>query len=154
MKMNVSETLVKELNECAEKRDFERAFKLVRENRVELAKNIAPEGIKDLLKKTTNDRLLLSFLDGADFGAAPLDKTLVFLEKLLSFQVGTLVLNDTWGLGTVKRLDYFYRKITVDFKMKRGHQFSTTPPSTCLKFLPKTMCSSCAMPTPPRSRRC
>lgn len=122
--MNVSETLVKELNECAEKRDFERAFKLVRENRVELAKNIAPEGIKDLLKKTTNDRLLLSFLDGANFGAAPLDKTLVVLEKLVSFQVGALVLNDTWGLGTVKRLDYFYRKITVDFKVKRGHQFS------------------------------
>lgn len=122
--MNVNETLVNELNECAQKRDFECAFKLVRDNRVELAKSIAPEGIKELLKKTTQDRLLLSFLDGADFGAAPLDKTLVFLEKLLSFQVGTLVLNDTWGLGTVKRLDYFYRKITVDFKMKRGHQFS------------------------------
>lgn len=122
--MNVSETLVKELNECAEKRDFELAFKLVRENRAELAKSVAPEGIKDLLKKTTNDRLLLSFLEGANFGASPLDKALVILEKLLSFQVGALVLNDTWGLGTVKRLDYFYRKITVDFKTKRGHQFS------------------------------
>lgn len=122
--MNVSETLVKELNDCAEKRDFELAFKLVRENRAELAKSVAPEGIKDLLKKTTTDRLLLSFLDGANFSAAPLDKALVVLEKLLSFQVGALVLNDTWGLGTVKRLDYFYRKITVDFKTKRGHQFS------------------------------
>ena len=122
--MNVSETLVKELNECAEKRDFELAFKLVRENRAELAKSVAPEGIKDLLKKTTTDRLLLSFLEGANFGATPLDKALVILEKLLSFQVGALVLNDTWGLGTVKRLDYFYRKITVDFKTKRGHQFS------------------------------
>lgn len=122
--MNVSETLVKELNDCAEKRDFELAFKLVRENRAELAKSVAPEGIKDLLKKTTTDRLLLSFLDGANFSAAPLDKALVVLEKLLSFQVGALVLNDTWGLGTVKRLDYFYRKITVDFKIKRGHQFS------------------------------
>lgn len=122
--MNVSETLVKELNECAEKRDFELAFKLVRENRAELAKSVAPEGIKDLLKKTTTDRLLLSFLEGANFGASPLDKALVILEKLLSFQVGALVLNDTWGLGTVKRLDYFYRKITVDFKTKRGHQFS------------------------------
>ena len=122
--MNVSETLVKELNECAEKRDFELAFKLVRENRAELAKSVAPEGIKDLLKKTTTDRLLLSFLEGANFGASPLDKALVVLEKLLSFQVGAFVLNDTWGLGTVKRLDYFYRKITVDFKTKRGHQFS------------------------------
>ena len=122
--MNVSETLVKELNDCAEKRDFELAFKLVRENRAELAKSVAPEGIKDLLKKTTTDRLLLSFLDGANFSATPLDKALVVLEKLLSFQVGALVLNDTWGLGTVKRLDYFYRKITVDFKTKRGHQFS------------------------------
>ena len=122
--MNVTETLVKELNECAEKRDFERAFKLVRDNRADLEKSVTPEGIKDFLKKTTTDRLLLSFIDGANFGAAPLDKILVVLEKLLSFQVGALVLNDTWGLGTVKRLDYFYRKITVDFKTKRGHQFS------------------------------
>lgn len=124
IKMSVSETLINQLNECAEKRDFECAFKLVRDNRVELAKNVAPEGIKELLKKTTSDRLLLSFLDGVNFGAEPLDKTLVALEKLLGFQVGTLVLNDTWGLGTVKRLDYFYRRITVDFKVKRGHQFS------------------------------
>ena len=32
--MNVNETLVNELNECAQKRDFECAFKLVRDNRV------------------------------------------------------------------------------------------------------------------------
>ncbi len=122
--MAVTETLINQLNECAEKRNFEEAFKIVRDNRVELGKNLSPKGVKDLLKKTTNDRLLLSFLEGADFTSSPLDKALFVLEKLLSFQVNSLVLNDTWGLGTVKRVDYFYRRITVDFKTKKGHQFS------------------------------
>ena len=34
------------------------------------------------------------------------------------------MLNATWGLGEIKRLDYFYRKITVDFKMRKGHQLT------------------------------
>ncbi len=122
--MAVTETLINQLNECAQKRDFEGAFKIVRDNRVELDKNLTSEGVKELLKKTTNDRLLLSFLDGANFASSPLDKALFVLEKLLSFQVNSLVLNDTWGLGTVKRVDYFYRRITVDFKTRKGHQFS------------------------------
>lgn len=122
--MALTEALAAELNECAENRDFQRAFALVRENQAELAKGLAPDGVKDALKKTTSDRLLLSFLDGVGFGSAPLDKTLVALEKLIGFQPGTLVLNKTWGLGTVKRLDYFYRRITVDFKTRKGHQFT------------------------------
>lgn len=118
------EALVTKLNECAEKRDFDGAFDLVRENRAELAKKLQPEGIKEILKKATNDRLLLSFLESVDFVAESLDDALLKLEKLVSFTQGALVLNDTWGLGVVRKLDYFYKRITVDFKMKRGHQFT------------------------------
>ena len=57
-----TEALVNQLNECAEKQDFEGAFRLVRENRAELDKKIRATGIRDALKKTTRDRLLLSFL--------------------------------------------------------------------------------------------
>ncbi len=119
-----TEALVRELSGCAERHDFEGALTLIRSNQAEFANVLKPIGIKDALKKTTSDRLLLSFVDGVEFGKEPLDKTLMKLEKLVSFQQGALVLSKSWGLGTVKRLDYFYRRITVDFRTKRGHQFS------------------------------
>ena len=131
-----TEAVVVQLGECAEKQDFGVAFSLVRENMAELAKKIRAEGIRDALKKTTKDRLLLSFLDGVEFGARPLDESLVRLEKLLSFQQGALVLNDTWGLGVVKRLDYFYRRITVDFKTRKGHQFTYAAATDMLERAP------------------
>ena len=119
-----TEAIVQQLGECAEKRDFEGAFKLVRENQAELSKKLGPAGAWEALKKATGDRLLLSFLDGVDFGSRPLDESLVRLEKLISFRPDSLVLNATWGLGKVKKVDSFYRRITVDFKTKRGHQFT------------------------------
>ena len=132
-----TEALVKELADCAEKQDFERAFKLVRENQGALAKELQPVGVKDALKKTTKDRLLLSFLDGVEFGERPLDESLVRLEKLLSFSLGALVLSKAWGLGTVRKLDYFYKRITVDFKTKKGHQFTFAAAIDMLEAAPE-----------------
>src|SRR5574344_148107 len=129
--------VVNQLNECAEKLDFEGAFKLVRENQAELAKKIQAMGVKDALKKTTKDRLLLSFLDGVGFGALPLDESLVRLEKLVSFQLGSMVLNKTWGLGTVRKLDYFYKRITVDFKTQKGHPFTYAAAVDMLESAPE-----------------
>ena len=91
--MPISEELAGKLNECAEKQDFEGAFALVRSNQSELAKQLRGEGVKDALKKTTKDRLLLSFLDGAGFEDRSLDEALVRLEKLMSFQLGSMVLH-------------------------------------------------------------
>ncbi len=122
--MAETEAWLAKLNECAEKRDFEGALGLVRENQAAMAKELQGAGVRDALKKTTNDRLLLSFLDGVEFGVVPLAQALVRLEKLVSFQQGSLVLSKAWGLGTVKRLDSFYKRITVDFKTKKGHQFT------------------------------
>ncbi len=132
-----TEALITELSACAEKHDFEGALTLIRTHKAEFAKVLKPDGIKDALKKTTNDRLFLSFIEGVEFGSEPLDKTLVKLEKLMSFQQGSLVLSQSWGLGTVKRLDYFYRRITVDFRTKRGHQFSYTAAVDMLESAPE-----------------
>jgi len=135
--------VIAKLNECAEKADFEAAFALVKENRAELEKALKAEGVRDALKKTTNDRLLLSFMDGAGFGAMPFDRALNNLEKLVAFSAnvpgsrGTLVLNATWGLGTVRRLDYFYKRITVDFRQKKGHQFTYAAACDMLAVAPK-----------------
>ena len=132
-----TEALVNQLNECAEKQDFEGAFRLVRENRAELDKKIRATGIRDALKKTTRDRLLLSFLDGVGFGESPLDESLVKLEKLVGFQPGALVLSKAWGLGKVKRLDYFYKRVTVDFKTKKNHQLTYAAACDMLEVAPE-----------------
>ena len=121
-----TENVMAELGECAEKGDFKGAFGLARDNQAELAKGIGPEGVRDLLKKATKDRLLLSFIDEAQFGARPIGESFVRLERLMGLEPGARVLSKSleWGLGIVKRLDYFYRRITVDFRAKKGHQFS------------------------------
>ena len=135
--MEETGAVVNQLAEYAEKQDFEGAFKLVRENQGELAKGIQPAGVRDALKKTTNDRLLLSFLDAVEFGDRPLGESLVRLEKLVSFTQGSLVLSKAWGLGTVRKLDYFYRRITVDFKTKKGHQFTYAAAVDMLESAPE-----------------
>ena len=60
--MSNTEMLTSQLGECAERQDFEGALKLVRENQAEFARVLQPAGVRDALKKTTKDRLLLSFL--------------------------------------------------------------------------------------------
>ena len=132
-----TEALVSKLNECAEKQDFDGAFRFVKENQANVEKCLNAAGVKDALKKTTNDRLLLSFLDGCGFGEFKFSEALVRLEKLVSFTEGSLVLQKTWGLGKVKRLDYFYRRITVDFKTKKGHQFTFAAAVEMLESAPE-----------------
>ena len=120
-----AETLTNGMKECAGKKDFEGALKLVRDNLADFERALGGVGVRDALKETTDDRLLRSFLDGVEFGSMPLDKALVRLEKLVAFrEKGALVLCDAWGLGKVRDADYFYRRITVDFKTKKGHQFT------------------------------
>ena len=116
--------IVQKLGECTQKQDFEGAFGIVRANIAELSQALSDTGIGKALKESTNDRLVVSYVDASGFGVKSAADSLMMLEKLLSFQIGSLVLNDTWGLGKVVRLDYFYRRVTVDFKTKRGHQFS------------------------------
>ena len=129
-------TLADQLGKCAEAHDFEGAFRLVRENQVELAKSQTPDEVRDALKAATADRLFLSFVDGVDFGSRPLAESVVRLEKLLSFRQGALVLSRAWGLGKVVKLDYFYRRITVDFKTRKGHQFTYAAAADMLDVAP------------------
>ena len=94
-------------------------------------------GIRDALRKTTKDRLLLSFIDSVGFGVRPLDEAFARLERLLTFQPGRLVLNPTWGLGEVKRIDSFYRRVTVDFTARKGHQMTFDAACETLVFAPE-----------------
>ena len=118
------EDLATELQLKSEAQDFAGTFKIIEESKDVLTSNLQAAGVRELLKKATKDRLLLSFVESVGFGVRPLSDSLARLSKLMALTPGVRVLNVAWGLGEVKRLDYFYRKITVDFKMRRGHQLT------------------------------
>jgi transcription elongation factor GreA-like protein len=127
-------SVVTEFNSCVENADFEKAFSILRANLEDISKKLQSSAIGEALKKSTSDRTLLSFIDSVGFGQSSLDDSMHKLEKLLQVKEGTLVLAKNWGLGEVKRVDYFYRRITVDFKMKRGHQYTYDVAAENLEF--------------------
>ena len=137
-----TESLIEQFKDCVEKQDLEGALSFVRRNQTELLKLFQPREVRDVLKKAAKDRLLASFVDGAEFGTMKFDLSMVRLEKLLSFsakipgEAGALVLNDTWGLGRVKKIDSFYKRITVDFRTKKGHQFTYAAACDMLEAAP------------------
>ena len=82
-----------------------------------------PAAIAALLSKAAGgDRLKESFATSAGFGTIPLQQSLERLDMLISLHPGMLVLNASYGLGEVKKLDYFYKRVTVDFPRRKGHQ--------------------------------
>ena len=112
------------LTAFAEAQDFASAFKLVKARKAELAAKVRGTGIRDALRKTAKDRLLLAFIDSVGFDVRPVNESIGRLDRLLGFRPGALVLSQAWGLGEVRRLDYFYRKVTVDFRTRKGHQLT------------------------------
>jgi len=118
------EDLAVELQLKSEAQDFAGVFKIIEENKDVLTSNLQAAGVREILKKATKDRLLLSFVESVGFGVRSIDDSLARLAKLMSLTPGMRVLNVAWGLGEVKRLDYFYRKIMVDFKVRKGHQLT------------------------------
>ena len=112
------------LTAFAEAQDFPSAFKLICARRDAFASKGQGVTIRDALRRTTKDRLQLAYIDSVGFDVRPINEALGRLERLLGFHPGARVLNSAWGLGEVKRLDYFYRRITVDFRLRKGHQLT------------------------------
>jgi len=136
--MALTETLAEKLSAFAQNGDFAGALALAKENRAEFEKGLSGIELRDALKKTAGkDRLLLSFIDASGFDAQPAGKALVMLEKLAGFKPGTYVLSKAWGLGIVKKLDYFYRRVTVDFRGRKGHQFAYAAAAEMLENAPE-----------------
>ena len=46
------------------------------------------------------------------------------LDTLMSLEEGALVYDGTWGVGKIKDLDSFYKRVHVDFARKRNHELS------------------------------
>ena len=117
--------------------DFNGTYRLVKAQKDLLAAKVQGAGIRDALRKATKDRLCLAFVDSVGFGVRPINDSFARLERLMAFQPGRLVLNTTWGLGEIKRLDSFYRRITVDFRTRKGHQLTFDAACETLVFAPE-----------------
>jgi transcription elongation GreA/GreB family factor len=80
---------------------------------------------RDLLRKAWKDRDGAAYLETAGLGnGVPADEALRRLEWLLACRPGALCLDRTWGCGVIRRADPFYRKFTIDFPGRPGHQVS------------------------------
>ena len=128
------EWILAALHAFAEAGDFDSAYRLVKEFKSELGAKGRGDVVREGLKKATKDRLVTSFIESVGFGVRPFKDSVARLVRLLSFQPGVFVLNSAWGLGEIKRLDAFYRRITVDFRTRRGHQL--TFDAACETLLP------------------
>ena len=113
--------LMQELTETA---DFAGLYLVVKDRLGQIASQLKDAGIRDALKKACKDRLVLALIEAAGFGEKPLEEAFRRLDLLLSLKAGTLVIDPSWGLGTVKRLDDFYKRITIDFASKKNHALS------------------------------
>jgi len=121
----------------AEEGNFADALKLVSDRLTSLDAKLRGTGVRDALKRTTKDRLVLSYLDAVGFGVRPLVDAVKRLKRLISFEPGARVLSEAWGVGEVRRIDAFYRRITVDFRVRKGHQFTYDAACETLRLAPE-----------------
>ncbi len=70
------------------------------------------------------------------FDALPPVEAVRRFRLLTSLQKGTLCREKTWGFGVVKRLDDFYKRVTIDFDTKRGHEMALSYAAEVLEILP------------------
>jgi transcription elongation GreA/GreB family factor len=60
---------------------------------------------------------------GLDKGVA-LDECFRRLDTLQSLKPGLLCVDKTWGVGSIRKVDAFYERVTIDFSRKMGHEMS------------------------------
>lgn len=57
------------------------------------------------------------------------------LRAMRSMQPDALVFDKTWGLGVVLKIDYFNKKVDIDFERKLGHQLGLAYASQTLQIV-------------------
>lgn len=83
------------------------------------------EFCRDYASRIFDDRVGKILVENCGFAdGLPPAECLRRLELLSSLDAGVMCYEKTWGFGLVKRVDEFYKKITIDFTKKAGHQMS------------------------------
>ncbi len=109
----------------SEAQDFIAAVGVLRVYGAIVEKKLRGVGVRDLLKKAAKDRTTAAIADSVGFGVRPIADSVARIERLMYFsRPKALVLSSAWGVGTVSRIDGFYRRVVVDFRAKKGHQFT------------------------------
>ncbi len=109
------------MQELTAQEDFTGLYQVIKDRADQLTTALNPTGIRNALKKACKDRLANALIDTAGFGDVSLAESFRRLDLLLSLTSGTLVIDPAWGFGSVKRLDDFYKRITIDFAGKPNH---------------------------------
>jgi len=112
------------MQELIEAGDFNGLYLVVKSCTSALVAKLGATGILNDLKRSCKDRLILAFIDTVPFTSQPLEDSFRQLDILLDLSPGAQVVDKTWGFGTVTRLDNFYKRITIDFNGKRGHNLT------------------------------
>lgn len=110
-----------------------------------LAKRVAWAGDGRFPPETLSRELLEIVGPGSD-GRALLEATgleadrptdtIERLRTLMCLAPGVICLDRTWGVGVVRHLDFFDRKVEIDFERRTGHRMSFAYASETLKVLP------------------
>ena len=110
------------MQELVEAADAAGLFMVIKDRAPRLSVSLNAVGFRDMLRKAAaKDRLSLALVDAAAFGEVPLEESFHRLDLLTALTPGTLVIDPNWGIGTIKRLDDFYKRVTIDFAGKPGH---------------------------------
>ncbi|HRR34996.1 MAG TPA: GreA/GreB family elongation factor [Kiritimatiellia bacterium] len=124
------------VDELTDQADFPGLYLAIKDRAAQLVTALSPADLRDLLKKACKDRLVTALIESVGFGEMPLAESFRRLDRLLALKPGTLVLDPAWGVGTVKRLDDFYRRVTVDFDGKPNHAMTFAAASETLDRAP------------------
>jgi len=125
--------LVQELSEAE---DFKGLYQVFKNRTAQFVNTIGVDGICNDLKHVCKDRLILAFLETIPFASQPLESSFAQLDTLLALAPGVQVIDKTWGFGVIKRLDHFYKRITIDFCGKAGHNLTFATASESLALAP------------------
>jgi len=74
---------------------------------------------------------------GFDTGV-PADECFRRLKLLRSLKEGAVCFDKTWGTGVIGKIDYFYKRVDIDFRKKRGHQLALSYAAEKLLLLDDT----------------
>jgi transcription elongation GreA/GreB family factor len=91
---------------------------------------------KQAAKAMFTSRLGKAYVKNVGFdGKLPPSESLRRLDVLARLKKGTLCHEKTWGFGTVKRVDDFYERVTIDFAGKPRHEMSMAYAAETLELI-------------------
>ncbi len=91
--------------------------------------------LREFLARVLTSRWEAALLDSVGWGALPPRESLRRLRVLLACRPGVACLDRTWGFGTIRELDDFYRRLLIDFDRRSNHALALPYAAEVLQIL-------------------